>query len=144
MSLGWFSKRSPSTEPPREGDNAAATVPRRRPSPTRLSRLTFDRFLQDHPRVVVDVWAAWCAPCRRFAPIFEQASGDWRGVVEFGKLQVEREPSLVTRLGIRSIPSLLFFRDGRLVRTETGVVPQEKLESLLRSVFRPSVPLTEA
>lgn len=137
--MSWFSnilrRNEPSApapiEPPRE-DRARKKVA----APERLASVNFERYLKDHPRVVVDVWAPWCGPCRAFAPTFARAASDYGDRVGFGKLNADHEPSLVARFGIRSIPSLLFFREGELVRTEVGVVPAERLEKLLHKIFR--------
>lgn len=135
--MGWFRRVAPATEAPATAPPTSVTPPRRRrPAPERLTSLSFDRFVREHPRVVIDIWASWCVPCRAFSPIFAQAAGDWGEVIGFGKVQAEHEPTLVARFGVRSIPSLLFFRDGKLVRTETGLVPQERLVRLLHRTFR--------
>ena len=116
---------------------AEGHVGRRRPStPERLASVNFERYLNEHPRTVVDVWAPWCVPCRAFAPIFQEAAAEWGPWVGFGKIHADHEPSLVTRFGVRSIPSLLFFRDGKLVRTEVGVISSDRLSKLLHKVFR--------
>ena len=101
----------------------------------RLSRVGYARFLRDHPNSVIDVWASWCVPCRRFAPVFEAAATSWSPRIGFGKLQSEREPTLVAQLGIRSIPTLLLFRDGTLARRETGALSADRLDDLLRKTF---------
>lgn len=137
--MGWFREivrrePSPPPEPDRKVDGPA---PRRRANgPERLAAINFERYLREHPRVVVDVWAPWCVPCRAFAPTFADAAAEWGEWVGFGKVHADHEPSLVTRFGIRSIPSLLFFRDGELVRTETGVISPDRLSKLLHKVFR--------
>ena len=138
--MGWFSslrKREEETPPaPKEPDAAPARARRSRGAPDRLTSLNFDRYVREHPRVVVDVWAPWCVPCRAFAPTFEAAASEWGEWVGFGKVHADHEPSLVARYSIRSIPSLLFFRDGELVRAETGVVSADRLEKHLHKVFR--------
>ena len=137
--MGWFTRSEPAAEPPLPRElppEPTDSSRRRRPPPEKLTKLSLERFLRDHPRVSVDVWASWCVPCRTFAPIFAEASGQWGDMVGFGKNQADHEPTLVTRFGIRSIPSLLFFREGKLVRTETGLIPPDRLDHLLHKVFR--------
>ena len=101
----------------------------------RLSRVGYARFLREHPDSVVDVWASWCVPCRRFAPVFEAAATAWSPRVAFAKLQSEREPTLVAQLGIRSIPTLLFFRAGTVARREVGAISPDRLDELLGKTF---------
>lgn len=129
----------------RRGDAPVTSAPdgpelpaerRGRRSPERLTTLNFDRYLRDHPRVVVDVWAPWCGPCRAFAPIFASAADEWGDRIGFGKLHADHEPTLVRRFKVRSIPSLLFFRNGKLVRTEVGAVSEERFAHQLRLAFR--------
>ncbi|MBK8240640.1 MAG: thiol reductase thioredoxin [Deltaproteobacteria bacterium] len=83
--------------------------------------------------VLLDVWAAWCGPCRMFAPVFEAAAARHPGVV-FGKIDTEAEPGLAAAFGIRSIPTLLVLRDGVLLLQQAGVVPGGVLDEVLRKV----------
>lgn len=137
--MGWLDRI---LSPHRPSDGRVvplATVPeetRVARGPVHLSQGNLDRFLVDHPRAVVDVWAPWCGPCRGFAPVFLAASKQWGGSVGFGKIHADRESGLVRQFNVRSIPSLLFFRDGRLVRTEVGALPPDRFERRLRAVFR--------
>jgi thioredoxin len=101
-----------------------------------VTNLSFERFLQDHSRAVVDVWAPWCVPCRSFAPVFAEAAQEWGDRVGFGKLHAGHSPTLATRLGVRSIPTLLFFRDGQVVRTHVGALSADGLRRQLRKAFR--------
>jgi len=76
---------------------------------------------------VVDFWAAWCGPCRMLAPVVEQVAAEVDGRAVVGKLDVDANPQTARRYGVRSIPSVLFFRDGVLVDTIVGVVPKPVL-----------------
>ena len=80
--------------------------------------------------VVVDFWATWCAPCVAFAPLFE-AAAETNPKISFVKLDVDAHPSVASELDIRSIPTLCFYRDGRLVHRHVGAVGAERLADLI-------------
>jgi thioredoxin 1 len=77
---------------------------------------------------IVDFWAAWCGPCRMVAPIVEQLAGEYAGRLKVAKLDVDANQQVSTRYNIRSIPSILFFKDGKHVDTVVGAVPKAMLE----------------
>lgn len=81
----------------------------------------------------MDFWAAWCAPCRMFAPIFERVAEKNPDVV-FAKVNTEEEQELAGMLGIRSIPNVMVFRDGILLFNEPGVLPEKALTELITRV----------
>ena len=86
----------------------------------------------DLPRVV-DVWAEWCGPCKAFAPVFEQAASQLLGKCRLAKLDSEANQQLAGQLGIRSIPSLILFKNGREVARQSGALPLQQLTAWLRS-----------
>ncbi|MBO2455068.1 thioredoxin [Actinomadura barringtoniae] len=94
---------------------------------------TFDKVAQGEGIVLVDFWAAWCGPCRRFAPVFEKSSEKHEDIV-FGKVDTEAEPELSERFGIASIPTLMAIRDGVIVFAEPGALPGETLENVIEQV----------
>jgi thioredoxin 1 len=78
--------------------------------------------------VIVDFWAAWCGPCRMVAPIIEQLAGEYAGKLQVGKVDVDANQQISMKYNIRSIPSILFFKDGQHVDTVVGAVPKAMLE----------------
>lgn len=83
--------------------------------------------------LLVDVWAEWCGPCKSFAPIFEQAASELAGRCRLAKLDSEANPQLSGQLGIRSIPSLILFRNGQEVARQSGAFPLQQLLAWLKS-----------
>ena len=93
----------------------------------------FESTIQDHPIVILDFWASWCGPCRNFAPIFERASDEHTDVV-FGKVNTDEEQSLAQSFQIRSIPTLMVFRDQIMLYNEPGAMPKTAFDDLLTKV----------
>ncbi|GAA2479075.1 thioredoxin [Streptomyces thermolineatus] len=102
-------------------------------STVELTRDSFVDTVRGDGIHLVDFWAAWCGPCRAFAPVFEQVAQQ-NPDVTFGKVDTEREPELSAALEISSIPTLMAFRDGVLVFSQPGALPRPALEDLLSQV----------
>jgi len=96
--------------------------------PVDLTDVTFKEAIQNHSLVVVDCWAPWCGPCRFLSPIIEEIARDYAGKIFFGKLNVDENPKVAMRYGIMSIPTLLVFKNGRLVDQIIGAMPRRMLE----------------
>jgi thioredoxin 1 len=98
-----------------------------------LTAQNFESTVTTNGIVLVDFWAAWCGPCRMFAPIFEKASDEHADIV-FGKVDTEAEQSLAAAAQITSIPTLMAFRDGILVFAQPGALPAASLQQVIDGV----------
>ncbi|HEX5612620.1 MAG TPA: thioredoxin [Burkholderiales bacterium] len=95
-----------------------------------LTAQNFDAIINENPMVVVDFWAPWCGPCRGFAPVFEKASEAHADVV-FAKVNTDEQQELAGSFNIRSIPTLMVFRDKVILYQQAGAVPASTLEQIL-------------
>ena len=94
---------------------------------------TFEDTITDNDIVLVDFWAEWCGPCKRFGPVYEKTSNEYDGVV-FAKLDTEANQELSGQLGIEGIPTLMAFREGVLVFNQAGALPGSALKQVVDAV----------
>jgi thioredoxin 2 len=102
--------------------------------PVQLTAASFDKFIQrsDLP-VAVDFWAEWCGPCKMFAPVFEKAAAEQKTRLRFAKLDTDSEQAIAQRYGIRSIPSLVLFKQGQEAARVAGALDGNSLRNWLAS-----------
>ena len=96
--------------------------------PVEVTDATFVETIQSHSLVVVDCWAPWCGPCHMVAPIIEEMARDYAGRILFGKLNVDENQEVAIQHQIMSIPTLLVFKNGKLVDRIIGAMPRQRLE----------------
>jgi thioredoxin 1 len=100
-------------------------------APVQLTDASFDEFVKKHPKVVIDCWAPWCGPCRMLSPTIDAMANDMKGKIAFGKLNTDENYGTAGKYRIMSIPTLLVFKDGKLVDRLVGAAPRTTIEAQL-------------
>ena len=98
-------------------------------SPIMLTDSNFNQTVEKYPLLVVDFWAPWCGPCRMVSPILEQLASELAGKVVFGKLNVDENPRIASTFGIRSIPTISIFKNGRAIDGFVGAASKSQMQS---------------
>ena len=110
----------------------ATPSPQANGKPVLLTDATFDGEIRKPGVILVDFWAAWCGPCLRVAPTLEAIAKDQAGKMRLGKLNVDENPRTAQRFQVMSIPTMLLFKDGKLVDGMVGAMPRTQIEALLK------------
>lgn len=112
---------------------AQPAQPTAQTQPLKVTDASFAREVEQSPLpVFLDFWAGWCGPCLMIGPFVEQLATDVAGRVRVGKLNIDENPATASRFGVRSIPTMIIFKDGREIDRITGAVPKEEMLRKLR------------
>jgi thioredoxin 1 len=98
-----------------------------------LNDSNFDEAIKSDKPVLVDFWAEWCGPCKMIGPVVEELAGDYEGKAVIAKINVDENPQVTARFGVRSIPTLLVFKNGQVVDKQVGAVPKSVLSQKIQA-----------
>src|SRR5439155_27201881 len=101
-------------------------------APIHVTDADFDEVVKEHAYVIVDFWAEWCAPCRAIAPMIDELAKTYAGQVTFVKLNTDENPRVPQQFMVMGIPTLLFFKGGKLVDQDDGAMPKGPFEARLK------------
>lgn len=112
-------------------------IAKQQTKPVEVTDNTFAReVLSADISVLVDCWAPWCAPCRQLSPIIEELASDYANGVKITKLNVDENPVTASQYGIHSIPTMLLFKEGKLIHRLVGALPKEEIEKNILSIIK--------
>lgn len=98
---------------------------------TQLTSATFKSAVASSTPTLVDFWAPWCGPCKAIAPILEELAGEWDGKLQIAKVNVDDHADISAEFGIRAIPTMLLFKDGKVIDQVVGLMPKAALKAKL-------------
>ena len=101
--------------------------------PIEITDSNYEQVIGSGKPVMLDFWAEWCGPCRIIGPVVEEMAQDYEGKVVIGKVDVDNNPSITAKYGVRSIPTLLIFKNGEIVDKQIGAVPKSILSKKLEA-----------
>lgn len=100
-----------------------------------LDENNFETVIGAKSVAMIDLWAAWCGPCRMLSPTVDDIAAEYEGRVEVAKCNVDDNEGIAERFGVRSIPTLLFFKDGQLAEKTVGLVSKQEIETILNNLL---------
>ncbi len=101
--------------------------------PVEITEANFDTIIKTEKPVMIDFWAEWCGPCKMVGPVVEEMAGEYDGKAVIGQVDVDNNPDLSIKYGVRSIPTMLFFKGGEVVDKQIGAVPKSVLTNKLNA-----------
>ena len=101
--------------------------------PVEITDSNFEKIINSDKPVLVDFWAEWCGPCKMIGPLVEELANEFEGKAIIGKVDVDTNPEVSAKFGIRSIPTLLVFKDGEIVDKQVGAVPKSVLSDKIQT-----------
>ena len=102
---------------------------------TIIDQNNFDSLIASAPVALVDLWATWCGPCRMLSPTVDDIAQEYEGRVAVGKCNVDDNEEIAEKFGVRSIPTLLYFKGGELVNKSVGLVSKQDIETILNNLL---------
>ena len=101
--------------------------------PVEITDSNFEKIINSDKPVLIDFWAEWCGPCKMIGPLVEELANEFEGKAIIGKVNVDTNPEVSAKFGIRSIPTLLVFKDGEIVDKQVGAVPKSVLSEKIQT-----------